>query len=179
MGLVPQLLNISWQPQVVVVINVATTTTITINMDRREGPSRYGSGIPRTSTTRPARTPLISSTLRTPLTSSTLGKRGAADAGLRDGELDAFDLLIADPASVRKSLASSQLRTTTLERRALELEQQVADKDRIVEDLRAENARLENERHQLYEAETREKNDSDARARTWAAEKVSWTACPR
>jgi hypothetical protein len=59
-----------------------------INMDKREGSSRYGSGIPRTSAARPAvRTPLTSSTLRTPLTSSTLGKRGAAEAGLRDGKL--------------------------------------------------------------------------------------------
>ncbi|GMK59265.1 hypothetical protein CspeluHIS016_0702800 [Cutaneotrichosporon spelunceum] len=131
-------------------------------MDRREGPSRYTSGIPRTSTVRPtARTPLSSSTLRTPLTSSTLGKRGAADA---------------DPASVRKSLASSQLRTTTLERRVLELEQQVADKDRIAEDLRAENARLENERHQLYESEARGKNNNDAQARDWAAEKAEYDA---
>jgi peptidoglycan hydrolase CwlO-like protein len=81
--------------------------------------------------------------------------------------------LTADPASVRKSLASSQLRTTTLERRVLDLEQQIADKDRIAEDLRSESARLENERHQLYEAQTREKNESDAKARAWATEKVS------
>ncbi|BEJ12597.1 hypothetical protein CspHIS471_0210570 [Cutaneotrichosporon sp. HIS471] len=135
-------------------------------MDRREGSSRYTSGIPRNSTTRPAaRTPLTSSTLRTPLTSSTLGKRGAADAGLRD-----------DTASVRKSLASSQLRTTTLERRVLELEQQVADKDRIAEELRAENARLENERHQLYESETRRKDRSDEQSRSWTAEKAEYDA---
>ncbi|CAK9785682.1 putative mitotic spindle checkpoint-related protein [Cutaneotrichosporon oleaginosum] len=99
------------------------------------------------------------------MSSSTLGKRGAADAGLRD-----------DPASVRKTLASSQLRTTMLERRVLDLEQQLADKDRTAEDLRSENARLEEERHQLFESATRVKNDSDAQAKEWAAEKADYDA---
>lgn len=76
---------------------------------------------------------------------------------------------------MRKTLASSQMRSTTLERKLLDLEQQLADKDRVIEDLRSESARLENERHQLYENERREKNDSDARAQAWAEEKVRCT----
>lgn len=74
---------------------------------------------------------------------------------------------------MRKTLASSQLRSSTLERKVLDLERQLAEKNRVIEDLRAESAQLSNERHQLYENEQKEKNDSDARAQAWAEEKVS------
>lgn len=87
--------------------------------------------------------------------------------------MSALAWLTVDPASVRKTLASSQIRSTTLERKVLDLEQQLANKDRVIEDMRSESARLENERHQLYENERREKNDADARADAWAQERVS------
>lgn len=81
--------------------------------------------------------------------------------------------LTSDPVATRRALTQSVSKQNNLERKVLELEKQVRQRDQEVEDQRIRIETLTNERRILLEGETHEKRIGEERERAWAQEKVS------
>lgn len=110
---------------------------------------------------------------------STLGKRPAGEASLSEGmtsqripELQ----LTSDPVATRRALTQSVSKQNNLERKVLELEKQIRQRDQEAEEQRIRIETLTNERRILLEGETHEKRIGEERERAWAQEKVRYTA---
>lgn len=84
--------------------------------------------------------------------------------------------LTSDPVATRRALTQSVSKQNTLERKVLEFEKQLRQRDQKLEDQRIRIETLTNERRILLEGETHEKQVGEERERTWAQEKVSQSA---
>lgn len=84
--------------------------------------------------------------------------------------------LTLDPVATRRALTQSVSKQNNLERKVLELEKRIRQRDQEVEDQRIRIETLTNERRILLEGETHEKQIGEERERAWAQEKVGLEA---
>lgn len=78
-----------------------------------------------------------------------------------------------DAVSTRRALLQSQARQATLERRIVELQRKLSERDEEHENQRIHIESLSNERRILLEGETRERTEAEQKEKEWEDERVN------